>query len=384
MLSIEQLFKSMTPAEVKASLYQLAESFGLATTAWQKLSPLRAIFAVLAQLFSNVTVLQALFNQSGFLDWAVGDLLKNVAVYVYGVSPREATFAAGEVTIDNGAGGLYTYGVGDLVVTSSALKKAYRNTAPITINPNELGVVVPIEALELGSASTAASGQIDGFATASPSLTITNAGAVVGEDEETPAALRQRCRNKLGALSPDGPPKAYAYVATTREINGGVPCDRVLVRPAEGNGTIRVVVAGPDGGITGTTGDASSNLGKLFLALNRLAVPSGYTLLLSSASVVTVTPSATIYVATSAGLTDAQAIAAVAQALATYLPTLPIGGVDVGAGGAVLFRALEAVMAHAASGILEVKLTTEVDIAIGATDVAILGAPTFTVTQVAA
>jgi hypothetical protein len=384
MLTIDQLFRGLSPAEVKSTLYQLAESFGLSTTAWQKLSPLRAIFAVLAQLVSNVTVLQATVNQSAFLDDATGELLQNLARYVYGVAPREATFARGEVTVNNGAGGLYTYGPGDLVVTSSALKKAYRNLAPVTIHPNELGVVVPIEALEQGSASTAAPGQIDGFATGAPGLSVANAHAVVGEDEESAADLRQRCRAKLGALSPSGPSTAYAYVATTRENNGGVPCDRVLVRPAEGNGTIRVVVAGPDGAIAGTTGDPATDLGKLFLALNRLAVPAGYTLLLSSASVVTVTPSATIYVAQSAGLTDAQAIAAVEQAVANYLPTLPIGGVDLGGGGAVLFRALEAVMSAAARGILEVKLSSELDIAIGATEVAVLGSPVFAVTQVAA
>lgn len=386
MLSVDALFKSQTPVQVKATLYAVADSLGLSTTAWQKLSPLRATYAVLAQLLSNLTVLQALANRAGFLDFApvnsdgtASDLLKIAAKYGFGVDYRPATFAAGEVTIDNTLGGLYSYGVGDLVVVNTATKKAYRNTAAVTINPLQTGVTVAIEALEVGSASTAAPGQIDDFATAAPGLSVTNAKSVVGEDEEQAADLIARCREKLGALSPDGPPKAFAYVAKTRTLNGGVPCDRVLVRPAVGDGTMRVVVAGPDGAISGTTGDPTTNLGKLFAALNKWAVPAGYTLQLASASEVTITPNATLYVASSSGLSEAEAIAAAELALARYVPTIPIGGVDVGSGGAVLYRALEAVMKNAATGILQAKLAVETDTALAETEVAALGAFTLTV-----
>ena len=389
MLSVDALFQSQTAAQVKATLYAVADSLGLSTTAWQKLSPLRATYAVLAQLLSNLTALQALANRSGFLDYApvnsdgtASDLLKNVALYVYGVEARPATFAAGEVTVDNAAGGLYTFGVGDLVVVNTATQKAYRNTAAVTVNPLETGVAVAIEALEVGSASTSAPGQIDAFATAAPGLTVTNAASVVGEDEEQAADLIARCREKQAATSPDGPAKAFAYVAKTRTLNGGVPCDRVLVRPAVGDGTVRVVVAGPDGAIAGTTGDDTTDLGKLFVALNRWAVTSGYTLQLASASEVTITPNATLYVASSSGLSEAEAIAAAELALARYVPTIPIGGVDVGGGGAVLYRALEAVMKNSSSGVLQAKLAVETDTALAETEVAALGSFTLAVSWV--
>lgn len=383
MISLADLFTSLTPDQVRADLYTLADTVGLATTAWQKLSPLRSTYAVLSFLFSGLTRTQAAVNRARFLEGAEGDLLTLLAHYGYGVDRDEATFAPGFVQVSNAGGGLYSYGIGDLVVLNSSTNKSYRNTAPVTINPLQTGVQVAIEALEAGAASTAAPGQIDSIVAASPQLSVTNADSVVGQDAEQDPPLRVRCTDKLGALSVGGPAKAFAYFAKSKVFNGGVDVTRTIALPALGDGTIRIVIAGPNGVVTGTTGDPTSELGKVFLALNLLAVTAGYTLLLSSASAHSVTPSATVYIAASSGLSSADAIAAATFATTTYVPTIPIGGVDVGAGGAVLFRALEAAMKAAAPGILEAKLSSEADVALTATEVATLGAFTITPVQVA-
>jgi len=382
LLSIDELIQSLTPDQVKATLYTLADSVGLQTTAWQKLSPLRSIFAIISQLFSGYSRGQATINRSGFLDLAVGVWLTLLAYFVYGVTRIPATFAPGTVTIDNGGGGDYTFEAGDLVVLNTTTKKTYVNTAQVHIGPLVTGLVVAIRAVEIGSASTAAPGQIDDFVAASPLLTVTNPAAVVGEDEEADPDLRVRCRDKLGALSPAGPARAYAFIAKTPSLNGGVAVNRVLVRPALGNGTIRVVVAGPDGPISGTTGDPSTDLGKLFLALNLLAVTAGYTLLLSSATPASISLDSTIWITTSSGLAPTDAQAAVALALTDYIAKYPIGGVDVGAGGSVLFRGVEGAIKAANDGILEAKLAVEVDIALAATEVPVLTTPVTTVNQV--
>ncbi len=389
-LLLAQLLTALTPAQVLASLYAIADALGLATTAWQKLSPLRTFFAIVAQLFAGFSSTQATANAQAFLETASGDWLTLRAYYVYGVTRIPATFAPGFETITNHGGGLYEYGPGDLVLLNSTTGKTYVNTGDVTVPPlagmggsNPPAVTFAIEALEQGSASTAAPGQIDAFVAASPQLTCTNAASIIGEDAEKDPQLRVRCLLKLGALSPMGPSKAYAFVALTPSLNGGVAISRCLVRPAEGNGTIRVVVASPDGIVSGTYSDPTTDLGKVFLSLNLLAVPAGYTLLLSSAAAHNISPDATLYVSTSSGLSSSDAIAAALAALVAYTPTIPIGGVDVGAGGVVLYRALEAAMLAGATGILEVKLTSEADIAMAATDVAVLSpSPTLTVQSV--
>ena len=378
-LPIDELIKSLTPAQVKASLYLLADSLGLKTTAWQKLSPLRTIFAVIAELFSGYTRLQAAVNRSGFLELAEGVWLTLLAWFVYGVLRNAATYAEGPVLVSNAAGGLYKYGPGDLVVLNTSTKKTYANVDAVTINPLEQDVEVVVRALEAGAASSAGPGDIDAFVAASPELSVTNAESILGEDEELDPALRVRCTDKLGSLSPAGPAKAYAYIVKTPSLNGGLAGLRVLTPPAVGNGTIRVIVAGPAGAVAGTTGDPNSDLGKLFLALNKLAVPAGYTLLLSSATPVPIAGDATIYVATSSGLSGPDAENAASEALTAYVPTIPIGGVDVGAGGVVLYRALEAAIKAAHVGIIEAKLDVEADVPLAATEVATLAAFTITV-----
>jgi hypothetical protein len=383
-LGVDDLITEQTPDQVKASLYALAATFGLNTTAWQRLSPLRTIFTVVAYLFSGLTKLQAAINRSAFLDTAEGDWLTLVAWFMYGVTRIAATFASGTILISNAGGGLYTYSPGDLVVRNTVTNKTYTNTALVTINPLASNVSVAIRAIEAGAASTATPGQIAAFVAASPQLSISQTAAIVGVDAELDADLRQRCRDKLGSLSPAGPAAAYSFIAKTPALNGGVTVTRVLVRPALGDGTIRVVVAGPSGAISGTTGNPATDLGKLFIALNALAVPAGYTLLLSSAANKAVTLDNTTYVASSSGLLNADVSTAVATALTGYVATLPIGGIDLGAGGVVPYRAVEGVIKGASTGIIEGKLVTETDTALAATEVAVLNLPVTTVVQVAA
>ena len=378
-LDIDTLIKAATEDEIKADAYSIADSVELNTTAWQKLSPLRSVLAIVARIFSGFSTIQALINRSHYLDYAEGVWLTLLALYVYGVEREEATTATGQVTIDNTGGGLYTYDPGDLVLLNSTTKKTYVNTARVVINPLQTGLAVEVMAQEAGFASTASPGQINAFVAASPLLSVTNAAAIVGENEETDPDLRDRCRDAQGALSPNGAAAAFRYLAKTKKLNGGVDVSRALVLPPLGNGTIRVVVASPSGTVPGTTSDATTDLGKLFLALNQLCVTAGYTLLLSSATTVTVTPDATIYVDSASGLTSPAAHDAALEALTDYVANLAIGGIDFGSGGVVPFRSLEGVMRSSATGIVEAKLASETNTALTTTQVAVLGTPTLTV-----
>lgn len=192
-LDVEDLITPVTEAQAKASLFGFADGFGLVTTAWQKLSPLRTVFAVCARLFAGFSTLQAQVNAAAFLDTSTKGWLTLLAYFVYGVTRIPATYARGTVTITNGGGGVYSFGPGDLVVLNPTTKKTYANVDAIVVAALEPGMDITVQASEAGSASTAAPGQVVKFVAASPQLTVTNAEALIGDDEELDEELRDRC-----------------------------------------------------------------------------------------------------------------------------------------------------------------------------------------------
>lgn len=379
-LSLDDLITVATQDEVKAKLYALADDLGLKTTAWQRLSPLRTIFAILARLLSGYTEVQATLAKSGFLDTASGKWLTRVAHYVYGVDRNEATAATGTVTVDNTGGGSYSFAPGDLVFLNSTTGKTYANVAAVTITPLETGVEVEVEALEVGSASTAAPGQIDDFSSALPALTCTNDDALVGEDEEEDPDLRVRCRLSLAALSPNGAADAYRYVALTQTLNGGVDVTRVQVLPPPGDGTVTIVIAGPDGALSPT--EVTTVDGKIQGTVVR-EVDTAYVV---SATNATIDQTIDVYISTAAGMLDPAVEALAATALATFYAKIPIGGVPLQGGPTkgVAWRAMEGAIEAANEFIFEAKLSSEVDVPLDEDEVPVVGTTTVVVHQVAA
>lgn len=67
--------------------------------------------------------------------------------------------------LDNTGGGLYSGAPGDLVVLNRASAQSYRNTASFTLHPGETGVLVNVQAIELGSAATSPPNTITAFET---------------------------------------------------------------------------------------------------------------------------------------------------------------------------------------------------------------------------
>src|SRR5678815_4516105 len=374
MLSIDDLLSPQTSAQVQDSVLSVCESLGLSTSTWRSGDPTRTIVAALSRAYSGFTETMVSGIKMGLLPVAEGVWLRLLAKYVYDVEHIEATFAQGEITVDNASGGLYSFAAGDYTVKASALGKTYVNTAAFTINPLETGVIVPIQAQEIGASSTAAPGEIDTPVTQAVGLTVTNAEAVAGEDEETDVALRERCLDSLGALSPAGPAGAYQYVAKTPALNGGATVTRVKVLAADGSGVVTVVVTNDEGAIADVTGIQDG------IDLN--AVPETVTATVVSATAVAIAVTATVYVDSASGLTSGAVEDLVVAALESYVKALPIGGIDLGSGGQVLWRALLGAIEHASPYILQATLSPETDVALAETEVATLdeGDITLTVT----
>jgi phage-related baseplate assembly protein len=378
-LPLDQLVQPLTKEQARASILALCGALGLNTTAWQSGGVTRTIIAVVAQLFASFTEGVAYITRAGFLDLAEGGFLTLLAYFGFGVTRIAATFASGNLTVTNASGGLYKFKVGQFVVSNSVTKQTFVNAEafelqPVGVTGNE--ATVAFRAQAAGAAGTSSPGDISQLVTSTIGVTVTNPTSFVGIDAELDPALRQRCRDKLGSLSPDGPKRAYAFIAKSALDANGAPIgvNRVQVLPADGTGVVTIYLATTTGAVTGP------NVTIIDDEIQQLVVPDAVTANVSSATNVVVPVNADFWIYTSSGLTTGEAQALVQQALNNYFPTIPIGGLSLdGATGGVLFRALEAVITGVSEHSIEARINPEVDVLLDAGEVAVPGVYTITV-----
>lgn len=378
MLAFSDLWKPLSRADVEAELLTIAASLGLPTTAWQAGGVGRTILAVVAQKISDLTQVATVFARSGFLELAEGEWLTLGAYYGRGVERVGAAAASGTLTLTNASAvELGPYAPGDLHFAHASTGKTYTNLASVTIAASTT-TDIDIVADEAGTVGNAGPGAITVMVTPVLGVTCSNGATLFGSDEETDAALRIRSRAALGALSPDGPPAAYDYVArSAKRTDGtaiGVNRTRITTDPA--TGAVSLVVAGPSGPVDPTDVTRIDDLVQL------QAVPLAVTATTASATEQAVAVNATVYVYTTANLTEAEAEALERARLAAYFQTLPIGG---DSGGKVYRDQVIAELARAFAGIYHVTVTTPAaDVTLAAGEVATFddGGSTITVTLV--
>lgn len=359
-LPVDQLITPLTAEQVEDTALDFLASLGVNTTAWSPDNPIRTVIGVLAVPIAGVTSLVALGIRSLFRETAEGVWLTMRSKYGYGVDRITATYAAGEVTLTNAAGGSYNEAIGDVVVLCTATEKTYRNTEAIVLAPFATGTF-DFEATEAGSASSASSGQIDAFVTPLLGVTVSNASALIGTDEETDADLRQRDEDKLGALSPLGAEGAYAYFAKSTARADGTPIavNRVQVVRQNLAGAVFVYVASASGTIAGSTGSAGTDLYLINEALQRWATTACVTCTLYNATPVGVTVAYTAFADAGAGATAAEIKTAINAALTAYFATYPIGGLTINGTDYYVFKnKVRSIIERAHSAVISATVTT--------------------------
>jgi len=347
MATIDELTTPLTTDEVKASIYSVLEMTGVTTTAWKPGSVVRAIITACAIVIAALSQLVALIAKSGFLEYAEGAWLTLKAYHDFGVDRIKASAASGNVVLDNTGGGSYSLGVGELTVVNSTTGKAYRNTAAFTLDPLETGVLVPVAAVEAGSASTAIAGEIDTLETALLGVTVTNTEALIGVDAEEDPALKTRCGAKLGALSPNGPRDAYSFVATggADRLNGtksGTRADGTAIgvnrtRVVNDDGVVSVYIATPSGAV------AASDVAIIDDDVQQLCTPIGVTSDVISATPIAIDVTYEIWLYDTLSLDDDTVADAVSDELTAFIAAEQIGGNIIDANpGKVFVSAIEA------------------------------------------
>jgi uncharacterized phage protein gp47/JayE len=316
---------SLLIQETKAALYakglQVASALGVPVTSWSPGDPTRSLYHYLAEVLATLEGVIALFVASGFLDSATGAWLTLLAKQVFNVDRVDATFAGCPVTLTNAKGGRYDVAIHEVVVKNSTTGALYWNTEAGTIPSGPAAsVTLDFEAQEAGSDSSAAATEIDEMVTVYPGVTCSNATAAVGLDEEDDESLRGRCRDKLGALSPNGPADAYSYVARATELTGTAGVTRVRTYGDSDTGDVLVYLAGPSGPVSTDDRDAVE------AAILEWATPLCITPTVASATGVTVPVTYSLWIYATDGRTSAEIEEAAEAALEALFAGLPIGG----------------------------------------------------------
>lgn len=352
--AFKDLITPVTRDEAKASIYAAMTALGLKTTAWEAGAVTRTIVTACALMFSALSQLQADIARSGFLDYAQGSWLKLVARFVYNVEPFAATFATGEITLTNTGGGLFEVDPGDLIVANAVTGKTYRNVSAFVLSPSAT-ITVEVVALEAGSGSNANVGEITAFVTTLNRVEVDNAEPLTGIDEETDPAIRARCREKLGALSPFGPWDAYSYAARTAKVANGATAG--VTRTAvtrDGYGNVYVRVASASGTIIGSEGDLNTPLGAVIEAVEQAAAPLSVTAHVSGATPVLVPIVYEAWAYDTSGESDAGIRGKVATNLAINSTTQPIGGAKLSAEDANGYAFADQIRAQIAASMPEI------------------------------
>lgn len=364
MKSLDTLTTPRTVAQITDSIYTALSIQGVNTTLWKAGSPLRTLIAGLAIILASFSQLQAALARMSFLALATGSWLSLVAFYVFGVTRDPGSFATGSLVLTNGAGGVFTYD--PFTVTFSNGSHTYKNVTAISLASGPSTQTITIQATELGSGSSAGATTITTLVTPLPGVTCSNPTALVGNDEEDDATLRLRCAEKLGTLSPNGPRDAYAFVARTSVRADGSSIGVTRIRTiADGYGGIDAYFATGSGGIPGTVGDLSTDLGIVDENLQTQVVPLAITLRSHTATGQTISVTYEVWISSTDTRTDGEIETAIQKALDAFVATRPIGGDQITPpNGVVTKSALEDVVGAAVNALKRIVTIPSADVAI--------------------
>lgn len=375
-LTLQDMFTPSDRDTVLASLLQIAEDVGLPVEAdaWQPGGVYREILVVVAQKLADLTEVTSAIAAGGLLDFASGGWLTLLAKSAFGVDRILKTFGTTTESMTNNSVTTYVIAAGDLHFLNATTGKTYTNTTGGTLTSGGGTLDVTIIADESGTDSNAVPGDIDSLVTPLLDVVVTNATALSATDDERDSDLKQRCRDKLAALSPNGAAAAYDYFAKSAvRDSDGSNVGVTRVKTTQTNGSVTVYVANASGPVSGTAGDPTTDLGAVNLLIQSKCVPTGITATVVSAAQFSLLVEADIYLKHGSSLDSTTAKQLVLEQLQDYFETIPIGGYDIGSGGRVFVAALTGQIFQAHEDIIDVVITTpSSDAVLNTNEVAVL------------
>lgn len=319
-ISIGSLFDVATAARVLELGLEVASAVGLPVSTWQAGDPTRTLYKYAAEVLSAKDSTVVEWVKAGFLSTASGDWLELLAAEVYGVTKTQATFATPTITLTNTGGGVYDpIGVGELTVRNSVTQKTYHNTETISLGAGATAEDIALVADEAGSDSSVGVNELNELVTTFLGVVIVSSTVGLANDAESDEALRQRCRDSLGALSPSGPADAYRWVALNPDLTGLTSINRAEA-VGDTDGTVTITIATPSGPADGAAIAAVQSAVELW------AAPLCVNPVVVSAAALNVSLDLTIYKKSSLSVTGTELYDAIEGAILRLFADTPIGG----------------------------------------------------------
>jgi hypothetical protein len=191
-----------------------------------------------------------------------------------------------------------------------------------TLNPGDT-ILVNVQAVEQGSASSAPPATVTTLVTVLPGVTVTNPASIVGSNAEEDPDLRQRCKDKLSIISGRGPRGAYDYAVRSAIRGDGSPVNinRKSISPSSSTGVVTIYVASPSGA------PDPADLPYIVTSIETYARPDTVTANVLGANPVAFSKALTVWARRVDGV-DATAISGFVQdALLALLKDYPLGGI---------------------------------------------------------
>jgi uncharacterized phage protein gp47/JayE len=321
MPTLAELTTASTYDEKLAELLAALAARGFPVTSWQEGDVARTLVAIDSQSLSNLETLVANIAAGGLLDTAAGAWLTLLAANVYDVDRNSAVATRGLVRLTASAeAGPYTIAPGQLrFASTSGLRYQIANTDNITIAKGGT-LDVTVQAESPGAAYNGGNGTITTLLTPLPGVTCANPDpgggtwiTTQGVDEESDASLRTRCAARWPESGFGSPAASYDLWARTADAT----ITRTKVQPSGSiAGQVDVYVAGA----SGPAGGGAVTAAQTYITPR---APLGVVPVVTAASALAVTVTATLY-----GKAQYQtaATAAATAALQALIAATPIGG----------------------------------------------------------
>jgi len=380
MSDIDILTTPATADEIFETFLSMLETMSVPARSWRKGGTMRTALRAMAIFGGGISQMIALAIASGFFDTCPdNDWLTLLAKKGYDVTRRQATFASGYEQFTNTGGGVFDFDPGEVRVKSSSSGKVYVNTEAFHLDPGDVKLVA-ISAVEIGSASTAAPGDIDELETTILLVTVTNPESVLGFDAAAKDEVVELCHDKLGSLSPGGPKGAYAYFAKTNAdgtpIATSVPVTRTLVVTDPSTGEVTVYVASASGPMP------DDDIAIIQANIDTNAEPECVIATATNTTAHHIDVAATAYVKTTS-LLDSQIEDAITARITAYFPKIPIAGFTGATANQVFRSAIEGQGYIALPDMEEFVVTTPSgDTTLLGSEVPVLDSVTITVVRV--
>lgn len=316
MLTLEQLLGTQTEEEATDLALAVAASLGFRVTSWQPGNPGLTLCRALGRIYADLTAAIPAVARGGFAGLAPGGWLDLVAASQFDEARSPSVFARQQVELACIAGAGPYVVLPEQLWFSDAAGRRYQNIDGGTLSSGGTFTLVA-QAESPGQSYNVPPGSITTMVTPLPGVTASNVGlAQVGTDTESDASLRTRVRQKWATLTEQPPVDAYAY--WTRKASPEV--SDVLVRDdnALGPYTLRVLIAGVSGALSGAVVTAVADM---------LATKKSRTALVTVESVVNKTiPIAGTVLLRKSSITAAAAKARVEAHLDAWFRAMRIGG----------------------------------------------------------